>query len=40
LHYDFEGGVIVPPNAAVWVANNVASSFTFNLSLRWEETPL
>lgn len=40
LHYDFEGGVIVPPNAAVWVANNVASSFTFNLTLRWEEAPV
>jgi hypothetical protein len=40
LHYDFEGGVIVPPNAAVWVANNVASSFTFNMTLRWEEAPL
>lgn len=40
LHYDFEGGVIVPPNAAVWVANNVASSFTYNQTLRWEEAPL
>lgn len=40
LHYDFEGGVIVPPNWAVWVANNVASSFTFELTLRWEESPL
>lgn len=40
LHYDFEGGVIIPPNLAVWVANNVASSFTFNMTLRWEEPPL
>ncbi len=40
LHYDFEGGVIVPPNAAVWVSNNVASSFTYNITLRWEEAPV
>lgn len=40
LHYDFESGVIVPPNAAVWVSNNVASSFTFNETLRWAEPPV
>jgi len=40
LHYDFEGGLIIPPNTAVWVANNVASSFTFEETLRWEEPPL
>jgi hypothetical protein len=40
LHYDFEGGVIVPPNAAVWVSNNVASSYTFIETLRWEEPPV
>jgi len=40
LHYDFDEGVIVPPNWAVWVANNVANGSTWNLSLRWSEPPL
>lgn len=41
LHYDFDEGVIVPPNVAVWVANStVANGSTFNLSLRWGEPPV
>jgi hypothetical protein len=41
LHYDFEGGVIVPPNVAIWLASApAAQSATFNPTLRWEEPPL
>lgn len=40
-HYDFEGGVIVPPNVAVWVTSApAAQTATFELTLRWEEAPL
>ena len=40
LHYDFDGKVIVPPNAAVWVTNNAASGAVADLSLFWEEVPV
>jgi len=40
FHYDFEGGVIVPPNVGVWWAGNVAQTATFLPTLRWEEPPL
>ena len=41
LHYDFEGGVIVPPNTAVWLtSSNSAQTATFQANIRWEEAPL
>jgi hypothetical protein len=40
LHYDFDEGVIVPPNLAVWLSSNVANGGTWNASLRWSEPPL
>lgn len=40
LHYDFNGGVIVPPNTAVWVQGNISTGSTWNISLRWYEAPL
>jgi hypothetical protein len=41
LHYDFEGGLIVPPNNAIWLASApAAQTATFMSSLRWEEPPL
>lgn len=41
MHYDFEGGVIVPPNAAVWLTSApAAQTATFLPTLRWEEPPL
>jgi hypothetical protein len=41
LHYDFDEGVIVPPNWAVWVGGaTVSNGGTWNLGLRWSEPPL
>ena len=41
LHYDFDEGVIVPPNVAVWVSQvTAANGGTWALSLRWGEPPL
>ena len=41
LHYDFDEGVIVPPNTAVWVSQvTAANGGTWSLSLRWGEPPL
>lgn len=40
LHYDFEGGVIIPPNVGVWLTGNVAQTATFGATLRWEEPAL
>jgi hypothetical protein len=40
LHYDFDGKVIVPPNAAVWVTNNAASGAVADITLFWEEVPV
>lgn len=41
LHYDFDEGVIVPPNVAVWVSQvTAANGGTWALSLRWGEPPV
>jgi hypothetical protein len=40
LHYDFDGGIIVPPNTALWVCANILTGSTWNLSLRWYEAPI
>lgn len=41
LHFDFDEGVIVPPNVAVWVSQvTAANGGTWALSLRWGEPPL
>lgn len=41
VHYDFEGGVIIPPNVAVWLNTNpTIQTQSMTASLRWEEPPL
>lgn len=40
LHYDFDGTIIVPPNAALWVTNNAANGSTWALTMKWEEVPV
>jgi hypothetical protein len=41
VHYDFEGGVIVPPNAAIWLNTNpTIQTQSMTASLRWEEAPV
>ncbi len=41
LHFDFDEGVIVPPNVAVWVSQvTAANGGTWALSLRWGEPPI
>jgi len=41
LHYDFEEGVIVPPNWAVWLGGStVSNGGTWDCGLRWAEVPL
>jgi hypothetical protein len=38
--YDFDGGLIVSPGTAIFVANNVAGVATWNISVLWEEAPV
>jgi hypothetical protein len=40
LGHDFDGGLIVAPGTAVFVANNIAGVATYNISLVWEEVPV
>lgn len=40
-HYDFDEGVIVPPNWAIWAGcSTAANGSTMNLGLRWSEPPV
>lgn len=36
-HYDFDGGVIVPPGQLVFVCGSVAQTALFTMSLMWAE---
>ena len=40
MHYDFDGGLIVPPNTALWVCANILTGSTWNIALRWYEAPV
>ena len=40
LNYDFDGTILVPPGACVFVCGNVAQTAAFSISLVWEETPV
>jgi hypothetical protein len=41
LHYDFDEGVIVPPNVAVWLGGaTVSNGGTWDVGIRWSEPPL
>jgi hypothetical protein len=40
LHYDFDEGVIVPPNMALFLGGNVATGSTMDATLRWSEPPV
>lgn len=41
IHYDFDEGVIVPPNVAIWVSTStLANGSTWSLALRWGEPPI
>ncbi len=40
MHYDFDGGVLVGPNTALWNAANILTGSTWNVSLRWYEPPV
>lgn len=40
LHYDFDEGIVVPPNVAVFLGGNVATGSTMDATLRWSEPPV
>jgi len=41
VHYDYEGGVIVPPNCALWLNSNpTIQTQLMTATQRWEEPPL